>query len=317
MAEAGSASPAARPDWDSKLLRTMLFVPGTSERKLVKARTLHADMVALDLEDTVTPEQRPAARNLIASHLPSVAAESSALAGVRINPVATNLWREDLQAVMSEALDYVIAPKTEHSDQLHELDAVMSELEAQAGLEDGRVRIIASIETALGVVRSGAIALAAPKRLATFAFGPVDLAADIGIDLTEEGLELLHARSQVVIAARAGGRLAAIDGPYLELTNVAGLRATTAQSRRLGFQGRVVIHPAQLDVVGEVFAYLSEKELAEARRIIDVFEGVERDGVASVAVDGLFVDYPVYYRAQRKVMLHDRFQDSTENKGTS
>jgi citrate lyase subunit beta/citryl-CoA lyase len=297
-------------DWATTPLRTMLFVPGSDERKLRKARILDADTVVLDLEDAVTPDRKAAARNLIRAELPGLSNDTRAAVGVRINPVGTALWRDDLRAVACDSLDFVIVPKTEHADQLREVDALLTGLEAELGVERGGIGMFASIETPLGVLRCGEISLAAPERLLTFAFGPVDLAADLGLDLTEQGLELLYARSQVVVAARAGGRLPAIDGPYLALDDLVGLEATTSRSRQLGFQGRVVIHPDQLHPVAQIFSELSEAELAHARRIVDAFSAVEQEGVASIAVEGQFVDYPVYHRARRKLMLHELLRGS-------
>jgi citrate lyase subunit beta/citryl-CoA lyase len=125
------------------------------------------------------------------------------------------------------------------------------------------------------------------------------------VDLTREATELLYARSRVVVAARAAGMPAPIDGPYLDIHDLEGLVENSLLSRRLGYQGRVVVYPAQVDPAQRAYSELSAEEVERARRVVEAFEEAEAAGLASIQVDGRFIDYPLYHRARHRLQLHD------------
>ena len=149
------------------------------------------------------------------------------------------------------------------------------------------------------------IAAAAPERVLTLAFGLGDFSTDIQVDLTQDATELLYARQRIVVAARACGMRAPIDGPYLDIKNLDGLGEETQLSRQLGFEGRVVVYPLQVDVVQLVYSELSDADAERAAQVIEAFEAAEASGLASIQVDGQFVDYPIYDRARQKLRLHE------------
>ena len=293
-------------DQDVQVLRSLLFAPGNHPRKLEKVGTFGSDAIVLDLEDAVADAEKDAARGLVREALATYG--TSTVRIVRVNGHDTGRMEDDLQAVACEALDCVMVPKVERPETLARADAVLGQLERERGLPEGAIRVLALIETARGLVHCEEIALAAPRRMLTLIFGLGDFSVDVGVDITPEGDELLYGRSRVIVAARAAGMRAALDGPYLDLPNLEGLEADCWRSRRLGFQGRVVIYPGHVDTVQRVYAELSDEEAERCRRIVEAFEAAEAAGSASIQVDGRFVDYPLYHRARHKLTLFEASQ---------
>ena len=295
----------ARPPigWEERPLRSLLFAPGNHPRKLEKVGTFGSDAIVLDLEDAVADAEKEAARGMVRAALPTYTGRS--IVFVRVNGADTGRMEDDARAVVCQDLDGIMVPKVERPATLPELDALLGGLEREQGLPEGHVRLLALIETALGLVRCEEIALAAPPRVLTLVFGLGDFSTDIGVDLTPDATELVYGRSRVVVAARAARLPPALDGPYLDLQNVDGLVADTLRSRQLGFQGRVVVYPPQVEHVQRVYADLPEDEAERARRIVEAFEEAEAAGSASIQVDGRFVDYPIYERAKQKLRLYE------------
>jgi len=289
---------AKRPDW---LLRSLLFAPGNHPRKVAKVGSFGADAIVLDLEDAVAAAEKTAARAPVRAALPGY---PNTLVMVRVNGPASGRWAGDLDDVVCPALRAVVVPKVEAPAELREVDEHLARLEEREGLTPGTIRMIPQIETACGIVRVDEIALQAPARVQTLIFGQADFTADLGIDLTSDGDELLYARSRVVVAARAAGLAPPIDGPYLfGLQDQPGLVRDCERARRLGFQGKIVIHPSQVEPVNRVFGAVSPEELAAAREIVTAFEAAEAAGSAAIQVAGRFVDYPIYRQALRKLQL--------------
>lgn len=288
-------------EWEEQVLRALLFAPGNEPRKLAKVGGFGADAIVLDLEDAVADAEKAAARDTVRAALPTYTGRSVVF--VRVNAAATGRLEDDVRAVVCPDLDGILVPKVEHMDTATEVDGLLGELEREQGLPEGHVRVVLLVETALGLVRCDEIALAAPGRVVTLIFGLGDFSTDLGVDLTPDATELLYARSRVVVAARAAGLGPAIDGPYFDLHNLDGLRSDSLRSRQLGFQGRVVVYPPQLETVHGAYAELDPAEVERARRVVDAFEQAEAAGSASIQVDGRFVDYPIYERAKQKLRL--------------
>ena len=154
-------------------------------------------------------------------------------------------------------------------------------------------------------VRAALSTYAAP----TIVFGLGDFSVDIGVDLTADATELLYGRSRVVVAARAARLRPPLDGPWLDLQNIEGLVTDTLRSRQLGFQGRVVVYPPQVDHVQRAYSDLSQEEAERAQRVVEAFEQAEGEGSASIQVDGRFIDYPIYARAKEKLRLFRALRD--------
>lgn len=289
-------------NWDEQALRSLLFAPGNHPRRLEKVGTFGADAIVLDLEDAVADAEKDGARQMTRDALPTY--DERTVVFVRVNSHGTGRMEEDIAAIVCPDLDAVMVPKVERADTLPRVDALLWALERERGIEPGTIRVLPIIETAKGLTLAEEIAFAAPARTLTLAFGLGDFSTDLQVDLTQDATELLYARGRIVVAARAAGFRAPIDGPYLDLQNLEGLADETRHSRQLGFEGRVVVYPPQVDTVQRVYAELSDEEAEKAQRIVDAFESAEAGGIASIQVDGRFVDYPIYDRARQKLRLH-------------
>jgi citrate lyase subunit beta/citryl-CoA lyase len=275
-----------------------MFASANDPVRSLKAIAIGASAVCLDLEDAVATSEKAAAREVVAQTLldPSV---EGANAHVRINGVDTAFCDDDLTALgpLLPRLSGILVPMVESADQVRHVAARLDALEAEHGVEAGSVRLIAIAETAKGVLAAPDVAASTP-RLRTLLLGPADLAHDLGIELTADGYELFHVRSQLVLAARAAGLEGPIDGPFLGLKDDEGTRTSAQWAKRLGYQGKMVLHPQQLPVVAEVFAP-SADEITWAQTVVAAFAENEAKGISAFKLDdGTFVDYPVVHRAQ-------------------
>ena len=269
-------------DWDEQLMRTLLFVPGSDERKLAKVTSFGADVIVIDLET------------------------------VRVNGIETGRMQDDIAAVVCPGLDAVLVPKVENVATLAEAERALAAAEREHGLAEGSVRILAIVETPLGIARCDEILIGAPKRTVTAIFGLGDFSVALGVDLTPEGTELAYARGRVIVATRAAGMVPPIDGPYLAVEDAEGLLEDCHRVRALGFQGRVAVYPPQVSVINRGFSDLADDEADRARRVVEAFEEAEARGVASLRVDGRFVDYPIYHLARRKLVRFEAYRRAAE-----
>jgi citrate lyase subunit beta/citryl-CoA lyase len=279
-------------------IRTLMFASANDPVRSLKAIAIGASAVCLDLEDAVATSEKAAAREVVAQTLldPSV---EGANAHVRINGVDTAFCDDDLTALgpLLPRLSGILVPMVESADQVRHVAARLDALEAEHGVDAGTVRLIAIAETAKGVLAAPDVASSTP-RLRTLLLGPADLAHDLGIELTADGYELFAIRSQLVLAARAAGLEGPIDGPFLGLKDDEGTRISAQWAKRLGYQGKMVLHPQQLPVVAEVFAPSAE-EITWAQTVVAAFAEHEAKGISAFKLeDGTFVDYPVVHRAQ-------------------
>lgn len=280
-------------------ITTLLYVPANRPDRITTACLSGASGVAVDLEDAVAVEAKAAARNALPDVLRRHLRPGCAVA-VRINALDSDLAEDDLTALgpVLGAIDVVVVPKVAAPEDLHSVSARLSELEGAHDVPVGRTRILALIETARAVLHAEEIA-GAGDRVLTLGFGAADLSSELGIEPAPGSLALVHARSQVVLAAAAAGLPAPLDAPHLRLRDPEGLRSSAEHARALGFGGVQVIHPEQLGTVHEVFAPTPE-EMAWARAVQAAFERAEAEGTASIRLDdGTFVDYPVMRRARR------------------
>jgi citrate lyase subunit beta/citryl-CoA lyase len=210
----------------------------------------------------------------------------------------------DLAAVLRAGLDGIVAPKIDNADEILDLARDLDEREDAAGMPRGAVRLVPSIESARGLLEADAIA-ACSDRVVALLFGAEDFARDLSLptEREAEATELLYARSAVVVAAIAARRYA-IDGIWPNVTDLDGLRRDTLQGRRLGFSGKSLIHPGQIDTANEIFSP-SAAEVSYARRVVTAFEDGQAKGHGAVALDGKLLDQPIVERARRTLLLHD------------
>lgn len=277
---------------------TLLFVPGDRPSRIQNAFDCGAHAVAVDLEDAVAESAKEVARATAVQTLRQVPPGVAAVL-VRVNGMATAHAAADVTALapLLDRVDAVVLPKAESAAEVHLLADLLERAERDSGLTPGATRILATIETAAGVLAASEIA-AASARVWTLLFGSADLSNELDVTPTAEGTELLVARSTVVLAAAAAGLARPLDGPYLCLDDERGLQVSATGARRLGFGGKAVIHPAQLATVAREFAP-TEAELAWAAEVTSVFTAAEQQGHGTARLpDGTFIDYPVAHRAR-------------------
>lgn len=255
--------------------RSLLFFPGHEARKEESARRRDADAIVFDLEDAVALPQKEVAR----SRLPEfAAAPTSASKLVRINDPATSEGRADLQAVNRFPSLHLVVPKARPEKVRLVEHSVVALVESADGLQD-------------------ASEIAAEPNVVALALGTADLCADLGLIDDGRGIELLFARSTLVLASRCAGIRPPFDGPCLELRDDARLRRETMAARNLGMRGKICIHPRQVEVVHEALSP-SVAEIEWARSVINVWEASHARGDAIGSADGTFVDLPVVMRAR-------------------
>lgn len=278
------------------LLRSMLFVPAVDQKKIDKALGLAVDCVILDLEDAVALSDKSRARHLVGDVLN---ASGTKCIYVRVNGVTTPFIVGDLAAIITGARlpNGIMLPKAESEEEVLRVDWLLGQLEEEAGLVRGQIDLLPLIETARGVVRVGEIAASCPRVKRT-AFGAVDYTLDLGVSLSEEGEEFFYPRSRLVVASRAVGKEGPVDTVYPDIRDLRGLERESLLARKLGFQGKLAIHPAQIDVINEIFTP-TRKEVEFAAQVARAFAVAEKAGVAAIRLDSKFIDYPVAAQATR------------------
>jgi citrate lyase subunit beta/citryl-CoA lyase len=276
--------------------RSVLYVPGSNARAIAKARTLPADGLILDLEDSVAPSAKEGARRAVLDALRGGGFAPREVA-VRVNAGATPWGADDLASAARSGADAVLLPKVESAEEVRAAERALDAAGAPLALA-----LWCTIETPRGVLAAPAIA-AASARLRCLVMGTSDLVKDLRARHTPGRSEVLVALGTVLLAARANG-LAALDGVHLDLADDAGFEAACRQGRDLGFDGKTLIHPRTIEVANAVFAP-TEAEIAEARRIIGAHGEALAAGKGIVVVDGKLVEALHVEEARRLVALAD------------
>jgi len=274
---------------------------------IAKARGIGADAIILDLEDAVAPEEKDRARRTVAAALAEGFPEPLVVF-VRVNSLESGLLDLDLSLAVCPRVDAICLPKCETPAAVQAVDARLRVAEDRCGLPRGRVQLLPMIESARGVLSAAAIARAS-GRICAVAFGAEDFTADARMTRTRHGTEVAWPRSAVSLAAHAAGA-EPIDGIFADFRDEAGLRADAGEARRLGYAGKMVIHPAQIAPVHEAFSPTSE-EAERARRVVAAFEDARAAGSGVAVVDGTMVDRPVFLRAQRVLAIAGRLPGRT------
>ncbi len=282
------------------LIRSALFVPGNRPDRMDKAVASNADAVICDLEDAVPISAKAEARRIIAEKLPGY---GDRILLVRINGLETDLAKEDVMALPLDVSTGIVLPKTEHPDQIHRINELLLAAEEKNGVEPGKIKLLALVESALGVENAFRIAscVTKPQRLWTLALGAADLAADVGFELTKTGEELAFPRAGMAIACRAAGLESPIDTPFMvDLKDMVALEKDIVRAKRVGFSGKMCIHPNQLEPCNRLFSP-SPEELEQAKRIVEAYRAAEKEEQGAIQLDGKFIDPPVVERALKIV----------------
>jgi citrate lyase beta subunit len=283
-----------------KAPRSILAVPASNLEMAGKALASAADAVFLDLEDAVAPDEKAGARAKVVRALRELDWRSRPTL-YRANALDTPYFYRDLIEVAEEAgerLDALMVPKVGHPEDLHVVATLLYQIELSTGLEPGKIKVEAQIESAEGLLNVDAIARAT-ERLTALHFGPGDYAASVRMpqrnigtmdewDRVYPGHRLHYAMQRIVVAARAVG-LRAVDGPVADHRDQKGLRESCLVARSLGFDGKWCIHPAQISVVNEVFSP-TEKEIEWARKVVAAYEEANAAGSGAISVDGQMID---------------------------
>ena len=278
------------------ILRSILFVPAIVERFVKRAPETGADVVCLDVEDSVPPAEKAKARTMCAEAIDSMPRGRFAVF-VRVNGLHTGLLEDDLLAVVRPGLNGIVLSKTQSADTVGRVDHYLTILERQRAMEAGGVSIIPLVESAEAILNSREIATASP-RLVALSLGAEDLAVDMGLQRSEAAREIEWPRAQLATAAVAAG-LVPIDTPEPDYTDFEHLERDAGYARSLGYRGKYCIHPGQVEVVNRVFSP-TEQEIAEASDVVRLLEqeGIAK-GRAAIPVNGRMIDTPIYWQARR------------------
>ncbi len=277
------------------LRRSLLYVPGNMPSMLQNIPVFAADAVIIDLEDAVPLGEKDAARRLVRRFLETYRERRQEVL-IRINPLDTAWGFEDLKEVLPALPDGIRLPKADTPEIVERLDTLLTEHEEQMGVEIGRFRILPSIESALGVINCIQIANAS-KRILGLAFGAEDYTASMEIERTKGGEELFNARSRVVWAAKAAG-VQAIDSIFADVKDMEAFRREVELAKTLGFTGKSLVNPRQIEVVHEAFAPKPE-EIEYARQVVEAIQRARELGTGVISLGGKMVDAPVVKRALR------------------
>ncbi len=262
------------------------------------------DVLVLDLEDSVPAAEKANARAMVRDAIAGPTLKGQRVV-VRINSIGSGLMEEDLQAVITPGIDGINLPKPSSADDVRTVEAIIERLEKERGIEKGHIKLTPWVETAKGLINAFEIASASP-RIVGIILGAEDFTLDIGMQRTEGGDELLYPRIMVVVAAKAA-EVIAIDTPFNDFRDEEGLIMETTIARKLGFQGKYVIHPGQIEPVNQAFRP-SPEEVEHARRVVEAFDAAEAQGFASTSVDGKMIDIPIASRARKLLMVADSIE---------
>lgn len=276
-----------------------MYVPGNNPANIMGAHLYGADSIMFDLEDSVSIREKDSARFLVYYALKNLDFGNTETV-VRINGLDTPFGRKDLEAIVRAKPDVIRIPKTERAKDVLEVESIIAEIEEKAGMEVGTIKLMAAIESPLGVINAFEIAKSS-KRLIGIALGAEDFVTSMKTTRSKDGLELLMARSQVLMAARAAN-IYALDTVFSDINDDEGFIKEVELIKQLGFDGKSVIHPRQIPLVHKVYAP-TEKEINHALRVLDAIKEAEEKSSGVIALDGKMIDAPIVERAYRTLEL--------------
>lgn len=277
-----------------KLRRSMLFVPGSNAAMISNSFIYKPDSIMFDLEDAVALKEKDSARLLVAHALQHPLYQEIETV-VRVNPLDSEFGLKDLNAVVRAGADVVRMPKTETAQDVIDMDEAIAEIEKSCGRKAGSTRMLAAIESPLGITQANQIAFAS-KRLIGIALGAEDYVRNLKTERSPEGIELLFARCTILQAARAAG-IQAFDTVYSNASNEEGFLNEARLIKQLGFDGKSLVNPRQIELIHNLFAP-TPKDVEQARKIIDAAEAAEKEGLGVVSLNGKMIDAPIIDRAR-------------------
>ena len=276
------------------LHRSLLFVPGGRADMLEKAGRFPADVLCLDLEESVLPQDKPQAREFVHAAVDWLAQDGRTV-HVRVNSIQSGETRDDLAAVIRPGLAGVLLAKTQAPQDVRDVDVLLREQELAHEIKPGTIELIVAIESVRALLRCEEISHAS-TRLVALMLGGEDFAFDLGVQRTPRGRELDYPRAVIATCARAAG-LVALDTPWADIQDVDGLVADAERAKAVGFGGKYVIHPNHIEPVHRVFSP-TEAEAAHARKVLSAWEEAQAQGLGAVQLDGRMVDKPIAERAR-------------------
>lgn len=277
-----------------KLRRSMLFVPGSNAAMISNTFIYKPDSIMFDLEDAVALAEKDSARILVAHALQHPLYKAMETV-VRVNPLDSEFGLKDLNAVVRAGVDIVRMPKTETAQDVIDMDKAITEIEKACGREVGSTLMLAAIESPLGITQANQIATAS-NRLIGIALGAEDYVRNLKTERSADGIELLFARCSILQAARAAG-IQAFDTVYSNANNEEGFLNEAALIKQLGFDGKSLVNPRQIELLHNLFAP-TQKDVEQAQRIIEAAEEAKRNGLGVVSLNGKMIDAPIIDRAQ-------------------
>jgi citrate lyase subunit beta/citryl-CoA lyase len=286
------------------VLRSVMYTPGNNERLMESSKKLRPDVLVLDVEDSVPYPEVPKARQMIRERLKEIKEATGSLIYSRIHDWRTGMTEADLGALVIEGIDGFVLSKTEGAKDVYLLDNRLTQLEKERGLKVGSIAIQSLIETTRGMLLASEAA-AASYRLNSFVFGALDYVLDKHAKLNAAGTSV--GRDWTVIAARSNN-LTAIDSPYPDYKDVEGFRKDTSYGREMGYEGRMLIHPSQIEPANEIYSP-NQEDIDHAKEVVALFEDAMKKGMASVPLRGAMVDTPVY---RREMDLLNRLKEIQE-----
>ncbi|MDP3387868.1 MAG: citrate (pro-3S)-lyase subunit beta [Eubacteriales bacterium] len=282
-----------------KLRRTMLYVPGNNPAMIKDIYIYQPDSIMFDLEDSISLAEKDSARFLVSEALTNVDYLGIETV-VRVNGLDTEFGLADLECIVKAQPDVIRLPKTETSEDISEMEAIIARIELENNIPVGKTKMFAAIESAKGVLNAYSIATSS-KRLVGIALGAEDYVTNLRTNRSPEGIELLFARGQILNAARAAN-ISAIDTIYSDIENEEGFRREVEHIKQLGFDGKSIINPRQIDIVHEIYAP-KPKEIEYALQVIAAIQQAEKENSGVISLNGKMIDKPIVERAERVLQL--------------
>ncbi len=276
----------------ARLLRSLLFVPGNNSRFIEKSKSLTPDIICFDLEDSVPNEEKKSARNLIKNALAN-RFQYKAEVYVRTNSPASGMIPDDLAEIVQEGIDGIVIPKVNNANEITKIEKILLSLEKKRKLKP--IELMPSIESTAGVVNAHSIA-SSSKRVSALVFGVFDLLNDLGVEYTKEVDGAKYSKSKIPIDAKAAGKYA-IDAIWQDLNDTAGLKQDCIVAKNLGYSGKSIIHPSQIEDVHRIF-HPTSTEIEWAKKVIEAYSEAKQKRKGATKIDGKMIDEVHFKRAK-------------------